>query len=754
MPSAGQQTRTFAYDGLGRLTSETNSESGTTQYFYDSAPATPGVACPGTYHGDLVKSYDANGNTSCYTYDGLHRELSATCAGPNYNGVNKYMVYHSATVNGVTMANAKGRLVEAYTAATQGGTKTTDEGISYSVRGELADFYESTPQSGGYYHSAVTFYPNGGLDTLWMPGIPAITYGTLDGEGRPTTVSASSGQNPVTSVSYDNAGGSGRVLGATYGSGDSDTFGYDANTGRQIKYTFTMNGQQEIGNLTWNTNGTLGNLTINDPFNSADNGQNCNYGYDDLARLGSVGCGSSWSQTFTYDPFANITKSGSISWACPSCYDATTNRYNTTLSSSISYDSNGNLKNDTFHSYTWDANNRPVSIDSIGITYDALGRQVEQNQSGTYYQIVYTPQGKKLAVMKGQTIQQAFVPLPGGGTAEYLSWGLSHYRHPDWLGSDRLASSYQKSSTPITSAAYAPFGEPYATSGNGELSFTGANKDTDWLQYDFLARQYDPRQGRWSSPDPAGLAAVDPSNPQTWNRYTYVANDPLAFFDPLGLQYEGHQVPCLNGLTPCYSNSDPNQLHCIMDGADTPCSTVFSTLQNGSAALCPGGNCIFNEHGLFQRQWTPDDGWAWNRIGITSPANNVSDCQAPFLCNPATNNITGTIRAGDPNWKKNYCSHQADMAGLESALPGGSVLLGGDYSPSAVGEDATHVGVEIALEKGAESSGFLFWVRSMFGAPMTGTARWLARGSYAVWGYQAYKGMRAVQKEYAACMER
>ena len=36
-------------------------------------------------------------------------------------------------------------------------------------------------------------------------------------------------------------------------------------------------------------------------------------------------------------------------------------------------------------------------------------------------------------------------------------------------------------------------------------------------------------------PDPAGLAAVDITNPQTWNRYAYVANNPLNAIDPLGL---------------------------------------------------------------------------------------------------------------------------------------------------------------------------------------------------------------------------
>jgi RHS repeat-associated protein len=82
--------------------------------------------------------------------------------------------------------------------------------------------------------------------------------------------------------------------------------------------------------------------------------------------------------------------------------------------------------------------------------------------------------------------------------------------------------------------AYAPFGEPYAQSGTADPAFTGQRQDTVAGLYDFPARQYS-YQGRWSSPDPAGLAAVDPFNPQSWNRYAYVLNNPLAMIDPLGL---------------------------------------------------------------------------------------------------------------------------------------------------------------------------------------------------------------------------
>jgi RHS repeat-associated protein len=57
--------------------------------------------------------------------------------------------------------------------------------------------------------------------------------------------------------------------------------------------------------------------------------------------------------------------------------------------------------------------------------------------------------------------------------------------------------------------------------------------------YDTLNRKYHTAQGRWTSPDPEGIAAVNPEDPQTWNQYAYVMNDPLTLTDPSGLCGKG-----------------------------------------------------------------------------------------------------------------------------------------------------------------------------------------------------------------------
>ncbi len=356
----------------------------------------------------------------------------------------------------------------------------------------------------------------------------------LDGEGRVTQVTASAGQNPVTSVTYNTASQATQV---NLGSGDSDVFAYDSNTLRMTQFKFNVGAQPQsyVGALTWNANSTLNQLAITDPFNSADT-QTCNYAHDDLTRIASANCGSAAAQTFSYDPFGNLSKSGSPYSFLPT-YSTSTNHMTSLGSFTPTYDNNGNLLNDNVHSYAWDAYGHSTTIDVATLTFDALDRLAEvKGGNGTTYQNVYAPSGARLGYMQGQSLLVVFIPLPGGATADYssnASGTVDRYDHNDWLGSTRLTSTASRAFS--AGSAYAPFGEPYAVSSNlADLSFTGQFNGTANGIYDFPFREYS-IEGRWPAPDPAGLAAANPANPQSWNRYAYVRNNPLNRIDPLGL---------------------------------------------------------------------------------------------------------------------------------------------------------------------------------------------------------------------------
>jgi RHS repeat-associated protein len=219
----------------------------------------------------------------------------------------------------------------------------------------------------------------------------------------------------------------------------------------------------------------------------------------------------------------------------------------------VAANTDGDVLNDFLNTYAWDANGRPVAIDGVSVTYDALGRMVEQNRSGAYTEILYAPTGFELSLMNGQSYTKEFAPMPGGGASVWTP-SVFYYRHADWLGSSRFAST--KSRTMYYDGAYAPFGESYAESGTTDRNFTGMDQDTISTAYDFPAREYG-IQGRWPSPDPAGLASVNPADPQSWNRYAYVRNSPLMMTDPTGLEYTTCYVDAGCVTDPSLSD-DPN----------------------------------------------------------------------------------------------------------------------------------------------------------------------------------------------------
>jgi len=90
----------------------------------------------------------------------------------------------------------------------------------------------------------------------------------------------------------------------------------------------------------------------------------------------------------------------------------------------------------------------------------------------------------------------------------------------------------------IAQQATYPFGESWYTTGTGvpdKFLFTSYERDQEsGLDY-AMARYYDSSVARFCSADPV---LGSPDDPQTWNRYTYVRNDPVNKVDPSGKFFE------------------------------------------------------------------------------------------------------------------------------------------------------------------------------------------------------------------------
>lgn len=148
--------------------------------------------------------------------------------------------------------------------------------------------------------------------------------------------------------------------------------------------------------------------------------------------------------------------------------------------------------------------------------------------------------------------------------------------------------------------------------------------------------------GRWLSPDPAGLSAANPANPQTWNRYAYVGGNPLSFADPSGLGVE------------CRNSANAGSANCVRYSAD--CTQ--------GAGFCPPQS--MNRDSLAQ---------------ITQPCGE--ECQYQGRVDDANN---GTHYMDDPNVYSNGRFRVPPASGwfYESYGQGGSIGydIGGWYYPA------------------------------------------------------------------------
>jgi RHS repeat-associated protein len=306
-----------------------------------------------------------------------------------------------------------------------------------------------------------------------------------------------------------------------------------------------------------NDNGNVAGYFYSDTMNSGLS-HSAIYGYDAVNRLTSAAATGNYtySQAFTFDAFGNMACSGSG----PGCVAPTYNSANN-QSSYDAYDAAGHVTADGgLGTYTWDAEGHLAKVsDACGgtmetYTYNALGQLAESRPydwgcrfeygfSSLYYEYVYGASGNELGLYtlyETPQWQEMWVDLGGRPLAEYTG-SVTYFPHPDRLGTVGAASDY--TGTVVQDAIYYPFGslathagiiatQQFASMREPTLSWAGAG----YGYYITPNRLYDDGlTGRWVTPDPGGLKVVELDDPQTWNMYAYVRNNPTTLTDPTGL---------------------------------------------------------------------------------------------------------------------------------------------------------------------------------------------------------------------------
>jgi RHS repeat-associated protein len=120
------------------------------------------------------------------------------------------------------------------------------------------------------------------------------------------------------------------------------------------------------------------------------------------------------------------------------------------------------------------------------------------------------------------------------------------------------------------------------------LGFTGDRHDDDLGLIDMRGRVYDPALRRFLTPDPV---VTDPLSGQSYNRYSYVVNNPVNLTDPTGFDWwDGSQgcigLECLGGVGWGYGDGDwGNWGGGSTSGASGPAGTSSLKHSSGRATL-------------------------------------------------------------------------------------------------------------------------------------------------------------------------
>jgi RHS repeat-associated protein len=126
--------------------------------------------------------------------------------------------------------------------------------------------------------------------------------------------------------------------------------------------------------------------------------------------------------------------------------------------------------------------------------------------------------------------------VPATALAQTTTQVIEYYT-TDALGSVRAVTKKVNGQwTVVARHDYMPFGEEVAPPSppQDKRLFTGKERDNETGMDYFGARYYRADVGRFTTVDPVQTISENLTDPQRWNRYSYVRNNPLRYTDPDG----------------------------------------------------------------------------------------------------------------------------------------------------------------------------------------------------------------------------
>ncbi|MBH5403073.1 hypothetical protein HZZ13_35545, partial [Bradyrhizobium sp. CNPSo 4010] len=535
------KTITYAYDAFGNLTRTTDPSGNVSTATYDPRGAKIVDADPDmgswsySYNtlGLPVSQTDAKGQTVNLTYDKLDRVIQRV--EPDKTSIWTYD----------TAAHGIGKL--ASTAITAGAGTGYSRSVSYDALSRATQV--ATVIDGATYNMSATYDANGQLSKVgYASGFTARYAYTSLGDVNQLFDDAT-GQVQWTANAMD---AELHLTQQTTGNGLVTTNGFDALTGRLTSIATGSGGAVQNLSITYDKRGN--------PLSRSDANTNLSetFTYDGLNRLLSSTVNltpTPLSKTFSYDPIGNLlSKSDVGSYTYPAAGQAQPHAVTSIsaglISTTFTYDLNGNQTSGLGRTIAWTSYNKPASITQGTRTISF----VDDTEHQRFKQV--TPEGTKLYLSAFGV--SAEVSNPGTSSqiwTDYLSVGdamvgmrtvqaasetiATRYFHSDHLGS--IAVITNEAGAVVERLSYDAWGKRRNPDGTDDTTgsitsqssrgFTGEEQLSVSGLVHLNGRVYDPIVARMTSADPT---IPRPLSTQGWNRYSYASNRPVRNVDTSG----------------------------------------------------------------------------------------------------------------------------------------------------------------------------------------------------------------------------